>query len=30
MALSLVGYSNVKDMGGGMTAWKAANFPVEK
>jgi rhodanese-related sulfurtransferase len=28
-ALRLIGYTNVLNMGGGLTAWKAANLPVE-
>jgi rhodanese-related sulfurtransferase len=28
MALNLLGYTNVKSMAGGFTAWKAANLPI--
>jgi rhodanese-related sulfurtransferase len=28
MALNLLGYTNVKSLSGGLTAWKAANLPV--
>ncbi len=30
MALGLLGYTNVKSMAGGFSAWKAANLPVAK
>jgi rhodanese-related sulfurtransferase len=28
VALNLLGYTNVKNIGGGLNAWKAANLPV--
>jgi rhodanese-related sulfurtransferase len=30
MAPGLMGYTNVKSMAGGFTAWKAAKLPVAK
>ncbi len=28
MALNLLGYTNVKNISGGVNAWKTANLPV--
>jgi rhodanese-related sulfurtransferase len=28
MALQMLGYTNVKNMSGGLNAWKAANLPT--